>query len=105
MSEINKTDELIKHCSQTGEFKIEWNEFKNILVNEKLSKIISDYGCEKNDIENSHEYKLLIQDLERLNKTPFTIQRICDLLTEPKKWYKNNCTKFIFSFHKLVNLD
>jgi hypothetical protein len=104
MSATNTIEDTIKQCSLTGEFKMDWNEFKSLLLG-KLDKIISEYECEKELIENSNEYKLIIQDLEKLKQTPFTIQRICDLLNEPKKWYRSNCTKFIFSFHKLVNLD
>jgi serine/threonine-protein phosphatase 4 regulatory subunit 2 len=97
-------DEIIKHCRLTGELQYNWIDFKNI-IKEKLAIIISNYGNNLEEFENTNEYRLLIQNLDSLKVTPFTIQRICDLLNEPKKHYKINCTKFLFSFHKLVNLD
>jgi serine/threonine-protein phosphatase 4 regulatory subunit 2 len=107
MSEHNGTDidEVIKQCSLTGEFIYDWKVFK-VAIKERISNILCEYDKERvPEFENSNEYKLLISDLDKLNQTPFTIQRICDLLNEPKRHYKYNCNKFIFSFHKMVNLD
>jgi serine/threonine-protein phosphatase 4 regulatory subunit 2 len=97
-------DELVQ-CSNTGEFKSDWKEFKGF-IKQKLNDIINDYDADMfTTLEDNTKYKLLMQDLEKLNRAPFTIQRICELLLDPKRHYKFNCEKFLFSFHKLVNLD
>lgn len=57
-------------------------------------KLISDYP----------EVDELIENLKKIKKQPFTLQRICELLLNPHKYYKSK-DKFLFSFKKLVEVD
>ena len=42
--------------------------------------------------------------INKMNLMPFTIQRIAELLLEPKKYY-SSLLKYNRAFYKLVNID
>jgi hypothetical protein len=90
---MNDINEEIERCIKTGVFESDWNEFK-IFLKVKLREI------------NNDEELLapIFRDLDRIEKVPFTVQRICEMIKYPNSHYKNT-KKFLFSFHKLVNLD
>jgi hypothetical protein len=93
MNGINDSiNEAIDLCLKTGILKYDWNAFKEFLK------------TRLRDIDNDEQIlQAIFRDLDKIDKIPFTIQRICELIREPGK-YKNS-EKFMFSFHKLVNLD
>ena len=93
MNDINGINDAISDCIKTGILNYDWSQFKEYLKN-KLREIDNDESI----LEN------IFRDLDKIDKVPFTIQRICELINAPMKNYKNT-KKFLFSFHKLVNLD
>jgi hypothetical protein len=93
MNDINVISESVVNCIKTGILDYEWVLFKEY-IKIKLREIENDEKI----LED------IFRDIDRIEKVPFTIQRICEMLHEPLKYYKNT-KKFLFSFHKLVNLD
>jgi hypothetical protein len=93
MNDINGINKAMSDCINTGVLNYDWIQFKEYLKS-KLREIDNDETM----LEN------IFRDLDKIEKVPFTIQRICELIIEPTKNHKNT-KKFLFSFHKLVNLD
>ena len=48
--------------------------------------------------------KDILEFINKINLMPFTIQRIAELLLEPKKYY-SSLLKYNRAFYKLVNID
>ena len=93
MNDINGINEAILNCLETGNLDYNWSKFKEF-IKSRLREIDDDEAI----------LDAIFRDMDRIDKVPFTIQRICEMLTEPLKYYKST-KKFLFSFHKLVNLD
>ena len=88
-----------KHLNIMEDFHF---EEENHLADEvfKMNKEISSYLDEKN--ENIE--KDIVDFINKINLMPFTIQRIAELLLEPKKYY-STLLKYNRAFYKLVNID
>jgi hypothetical protein len=93
MNDINLINEAVVNCIKSGMLDYDWVLFKEY-IKKKLREIDND----------DEMIGYIFRDLDRIEKVPFTIQRICEMIHEPPKYYKNT-KKFLFSFHKLVNLD
>ena len=57
----------------------------------------------KNDLDENIE-KDIVEFINKINLMPFTIQRIAELLLDPKKYY-SSLLKYNRAFFKLVNID
>jgi hypothetical protein len=93
MNDLNGLKEAIDKCLKIGVLDYDWNTFKEYIKN-RLKEIY-------NDEDN---LQTIYREINKIDKIPFTIQRICELISDPEKYYKNK-KKFIFSFQKLINLD
>jgi len=113
----DEIDYIIKNTSYDGKFNITWEKM-NQYIQYKLSKIVDSFEEEINinktednpDKNDSYSRFLITIDLEdifsslkKLKHTPFTIQRICEMLIDPMKYYKSR-NKFLFAFIKLVDI-
>ena len=65
--------------------------------------IKSNEGNNKSDKDENIE-KDIVEFINKMNYMPFTIQRIAELLLEPKKYY-STLLKYNRAFYKLVNID
>lgn len=91
-------DEYLSYVAKTGDTVFTWSNIK-YLFREKLIHVIKDFHDSTSNIDDLPQYPnvdpfnyetmktALLERLELFNSAPFTIQRICELLTNPKKQY------------------
>uniref|UniRef100_A0A8D8DJG6 Serine/threonine-protein phosphatase 4 regulatory subunit 2 n=1 Tax=Culex pipiens TaxID=7175 RepID=A0A8D8DJG6_CULPI len=91
-------DDYLGFVARTGDTVYRWAIVKH-LFREKLVHVITDFHdntpsiadlpqCPNVDPFNYERMKRILLDrLDAFNSAPFTVQRICELLTEPRKQY------------------
>uniref|UniRef100_A0A8C7U3P4 Protein phosphatase 4, regulatory subunit 2a n=1 Tax=Oncorhynchus mykiss TaxID=8022 RepID=A0A8C7U3P4_ONCMY len=105
-------DQFLCHVAKTGETMISWSQFKSYFLF-KLEKVMDDFRASTPDQRGpanpNVEYipfeemkERILKIVEGYNGIPFTIQRLCELLTEPKRNYTGT-DKFLRGVEK-VNL-
>lgn len=104
-------DQFLCHVAKTGETIVQWSQFKSYFLF-KLEKVMDDFRAsapEQRGPANSNVESIPFEDMkERIlkivngyNGIPFTIQRLCELLTEPKRNYTGT-EKFLRGVEKNV---
>ncbi|XP_029578933.1 serine/threonine-protein phosphatase 4 regulatory subunit 2-A [Salmo trutta] len=104
-------DQLLSHVAKTGETMISWSQFKSYFLF-KLEKVMDDFRTSSPDQRGpSHpnvEYipfeemkERILKIVDGYNGIPFTIQRLCELLTDPKRNYTGT-DKFLRGVEKNV---
>ncbi|KAI8637252.1 PPP4R2-domain-containing protein [Parasitella parasitica] len=82
---------MLKSIAATNELNVTWQELQLILETlvKKQAAIMEDKIMDKNAKKDAEELALKIGHSinDHLN-CPFTIQRLCELVIEPKKYYK-----------------
>ncbi|XP_061474585.1 serine/threonine-protein phosphatase 4 regulatory subunit 2 isoform X2 [Rhineura floridana] len=104
-------DQFLCHVAKTGETMIQWSQFKGYFIF-KLEKVMDDFRTsapEPRGPPNPNvEYIPFEEMKERIlkivtgfNGIPFTIQRLCELLTDPRRSYTGT-EKFLRGVEKNV---
>ncbi|KAK7916155.1 hypothetical protein WMY93_011916 [Mugilogobius chulae] len=104
-------EQFLCHVAKTGETMVQWSQFKNYFLF-KLEKVMDDFKAsapEQRVPANANVESIPFEDMkERIlkivkgyNGIPFTIQRLCELLTEPKRNYTGT-DKFLRGVEKNV---
>ncbi|KAF7656213.1 hypothetical protein LDENG_00044560 [Lucifuga dentata] len=104
-------EQFLCHIAKTGETIVQWSQFKNYFLF-KLEKVMDDFrasATEQRGPANPNVESVPFEDMkERIlkivkgyNGIPFTIQRLCELLTEPKRNY-TGIDKFLRGVEKNV---
>ncbi|XP_044025353.1 serine/threonine-protein phosphatase 4 regulatory subunit 2-B [Siniperca chuatsi] len=104
-------EQFLCHIAKTGETMVHWSQFKNYFLF-KLEKVMDDFKAsapEQRGPANPNVESIPFEDMkERIlkivkgyNGIPFTIQRLCELLTEPKRNYTGT-DKFLRGVEKNV---
>ncbi|XP_012729942.2 serine/threonine-protein phosphatase 4 regulatory subunit 2-B [Fundulus heteroclitus] len=104
-------EQFLCHVAKTGQTMVPWSEFKNYFLF-KLEKVMDDFRAsapEQRASANPNVESIPFEDMkERIlkivngyNGIPFTIQRLCELLTEPKRNYTGT-DKFLRGVEKNV---
>ncbi|XP_036388160.1 serine/threonine-protein phosphatase 4 regulatory subunit 2-B [Megalops cyprinoides] len=104
-------DQFLCHVAKTGETMIQWSQFKSYFLF-KLEKVMDDFRAsapEQRGPANPNVECIPFEEMkERIlkivngyNGIPFTIQRLCELLTEPKRNYSGT-DKFLRGVEKNV---
>ncbi|XP_051948008.1 serine/threonine-protein phosphatase 4 regulatory subunit 2-A isoform X2 [Xyrauchen texanus] len=104
-------DQFLSHVARTGETMIQWSQFKSYFLF-KLEKVMDDFiaSCpeQRGPANPNVEYIPFVEMKQRIlkivdgyNGIPFTIQRLCELLTEPKRNYTGT-DKFLRGVEKNV---
>ncbi|XP_064813233.1 serine/threonine-protein phosphatase 4 regulatory subunit 2-A-like [Oncorhynchus masou masou] len=104
-------DQLLSHVAKTGETMISWSRFKSYFLF-KLEKVMDDFRTlspDQRDPSNPNvEYipfeemkERILKIVDGYNGIPFTIQRLCELLTDPKRNYTGT-DKFLRGVEKNV---
>ena len=102
----NEISDIISQISSNAKVLFPWQFLRPALMI-KLKEVLSDFPpvSEDKHEEERNSYKnidnLLLQRFK--NAPPFTLQRVCDLLTEPKKYYKMKI-KFIRAVEKVLTV-
>ncbi|XP_061403053.1 serine/threonine-protein phosphatase 4 regulatory subunit 2 [Musca vetustissima] len=91
-------DEYLGYVAKTGDTVFKWTSLK-YLFREKLLNVIKNFHDSTPRIDEIPQYpnvdpfnyesmkSSLLERLERFNAAPFTIQRLCELLIDPRKQY------------------
>ncbi|XP_051986970.1 serine/threonine-protein phosphatase 4 regulatory subunit 2-B [Xyrauchen texanus] len=104
-------DQFLCHIAKTGETLVSWSQFKSYFIF-KLEKVMEDFQAsapEQSVPANPNVESVPFEEMkERIlkivngyNGIPFTIQRLCELLTEPKRNYTGT-EKFLRGIEKNV---
>uniref|UniRef100_A0A8C2BKU8 Protein phosphatase 4, regulatory subunit 2b n=1 Tax=Cyprinus carpio TaxID=7962 RepID=A0A8C2BKU8_CYPCA len=104
-------DQFLCHVAKTGETLVSWCQFKSYFIF-KLEKVMEDFQAsapEQRGPANPNVESVPFEEMkERIlkivngyNGIPFTIQRLCELLTEPKRNYTGT-EKFLRGVEKNV---
>ncbi|XP_055069683.2 serine/threonine-protein phosphatase 4 regulatory subunit 2-B [Misgurnus anguillicaudatus] len=104
-------DQFLCHMAKTGETLVSWSQFKCYFIF-KLEKVMEDFresAPEQRGPANPNVESIPFEEMkERILKIvngysgiPFTIQRLCELLTEPKRNYTGT-EKFLRGVEKNV---
>ncbi|XP_035245232.1 serine/threonine-protein phosphatase 4 regulatory subunit 2-B isoform X1 [Anguilla anguilla] len=104
-------DQFLCHVAKTGETMIQWSQFKSYFLF-KLEKVMDDFRAsapEQRGPANPNVECIPFEEMkERIlkivngyNGIPFTIQRLCELLTEPRRNYTGT-DKFLRGVEKNV---
>ncbi|XP_007541042.1 serine/threonine-protein phosphatase 4 regulatory subunit 2-B [Poecilia formosa] len=104
-------EQFLCHVAKTGQTIVPWSQFKSYFLF-KLEKVMDDFRAsapEQRASANSNVESVSFEDMkERIlkivkgyNGIPFTIQRLCELLTEPKRNYTGT-DKFLRGVEKNV---
>ncbi len=124
---LNQEDinQAIQYARINGKANIDWNLMKEYIQEALLNVLNSKYEIEINEADKENNIESYLQNaaaqnrihikpeatfediqeqLVRLKKAPFTLQRICELLQEPLKFYKTR-RKFLSAFLKLVDVE
>ncbi|KAM7402592.1 hypothetical protein PAMP_017816 [Pampus punctatissimus] len=104
-------EQFLCHIAKTGETMVQWSQFKNYFLF-KLENVMDEFRAtapEQRGPANPNVESIPFEDMkERIlkivkgyNGIPFTIQRLCELLTEPKRNYTGT-DKFLRGVEKNV---
>ncbi|XP_053324954.1 serine/threonine-protein phosphatase 4 regulatory subunit 2 [Spea bombifrons] len=107
----SELDQFLCHVAKTGETIVQWPQFKEYFMF-KLEKVMDDFRStapEQRGPPNPNvEYIPFDEMKERIlkivtgfNGTPFTIQRLCELVTDPRRNYTGT-DKFLRGVEKNV---
>ncbi|XP_024149082.1 serine/threonine-protein phosphatase 4 regulatory subunit 2-A [Oryzias melastigma] len=104
-------EQFLCHVAKTGQPMIPWSQFKTYFMF-KLEKVISDFhdsSPEQRTLRNPNVEYVPFEEMKRrilkivdgYSGVPFTIQRLCELLTDPKRNYTST-DKFLRGLEKNV---
>uniref|UniRef100_A0A7N8XAW6 Serine/threonine-protein phosphatase 4 regulatory subunit 2-A-like n=1 Tax=Mastacembelus armatus TaxID=205130 RepID=A0A7N8XAW6_9TELE len=104
-------EQFLCHVAKTGQPMIPWSQFKTYFMF-KLEKVMDDFQASTPEQRGSHnpnvEYvpfeemkKRILKIVDGYSGIPFTIQRLCELLTDPKRNYTGT-DKFLRGLEKNV---
>ncbi|XP_023812515.1 serine/threonine-protein phosphatase 4 regulatory subunit 2-A isoform X1 [Oryzias latipes] len=104
-------EQFLCHVAKTGQPLIPWSQFKMYFMF-KLEKVISDFhdsSPEQRTLRNPNVDYVPFEEMKRrilkivdgYSGVPFTIQRLCELLTDPKRNYTST-DKFLRGLEKNV---
>ncbi|XP_031341755.1 serine/threonine-protein phosphatase 4 regulatory subunit 2 [Photinus pyralis] len=104
-------EEYLCFVAKTGDPVYQWGTIKSLL-REKLINVITDFyescpsveipPCPNVEVFNYESMKTFILDkLDTFSAAPFTVQRICELLTSPRKQY-NRIDKYMRALEKNI---
>ncbi|CAG8628846.1 10261_t:CDS:2, partial [Paraglomus occultum] len=108
---IDESQQVLVRIAESNEVPIEWPELKYI-IKSQLSKMREE-GTEETDAVNGLYSKLLeernkllediIKRLDKFNETPFTIQRVAELMIKPHEYYVNT-VKWLRGLEKVLSV-
>lgn len=105
-------DDYLGYVAKTGDTVYRWSHVK-YLFREKLIRVIKDFHETTPSIEDLPQYpnvdpfnyesmkSALLERLELFSAAPFTVQRLCELLTDPRKQY-SRIDKFMRALEKNI---
>ena len=98
---------FLKVIAKTGRAEVDWPHLRKILFT-RVDKILEEYKSagrgEQPDIDGESfdlRYGRFRESLEGMDRAPFTVQRMCEILLTPRQ-YSSSARKFFHSVGKCV---
>ncbi|GAB5372869.1 hypothetical protein AAMO2058_001701300 [Amorphochlora amoebiformis] len=98
--------EILADVADCGASRYAWKQLQT-LITRRLEDVVAAYrNKDAKTIEIDGEdfdtrYKRVMKFLQEFKEPPFTLQRMCELLHEPERYYRNT-EKFFLAFSKTV---
>nr|CAB93523.1 PPP4R2-related protein [Drosophila melanogaster] len=105
-------EEYLQYVAKTGDTIFKWSSLK-YLFREKLLSVIKHFNEDRRGLEEIPNYpnvdpfhyetmkSSLLERLDLFNAAPFTVQRMCELLIDPRKQY-SRIDKFMRALEKNI---
>ncbi|KAG8002515.1 Serine/threonine-protein phosphatase 4 regulatory subunit 2, partial [Nibea albiflora] len=104
-------EQFLCHVAKTGQPMVPWSQFKTYFVF-KLEKVMDDFHASTPEQRGPHNPNVdyvpfeemkerILKIVDGYNGIPFTIQRLCELLMDPKRNYTGT-DKFLMGLEKNV---
>eukprot|EP00906_Rhabdomonas_costata_P000563 RCo000720 len=90
--------DLIAFVAVTGRNCFDWAALKQVLV-QRAKEILGEDG----DISFAQDKEELLASLAAFRGAPFTLQRLCEILADPDRHYRNK-DKLLFALSKQVTV-
>jgi len=105
--ELNsELSQIITDVAAIGATRYRWEQLRKLLIH-KLKRVVGKYretDPKTGEVDGEAfevRYKRVLDFMEDFKRPPFTLQRICELLDEPQRYYKST-EKFFLAFSKMV---
>ncbi|XP_030381823.1 serine/threonine-protein phosphatase 4 regulatory subunit 2 isoform X2 [Scaptodrosophila lebanonensis] len=97
-------EDYLQYVAKTGDTIFKWSSLK-YLFREKLLHVIKHFNEDSPRLEDPFNYETmkssLLERLDLFNAAPFTVQRLCELLIDPRKQY-SRIDKFMRALEKNI---
>ena len=104
-------DAVLQEIAASGESKYEWAALKPLLAS-KVEQACREYYETSQDIDESKNgdtfhavLKRTLSLLDAFPNAPFTLQRLCELLLDPRKPYRTSTRKLMSAIEKLLSVS
>ena len=104
-------DAVLQEIAASGESKYEWAALKPLLAS-KVEQACREYYETSQDIDESKNgdtfdavLKRTLSLLDAFPNAPFTLQRLCELLLDPRKPYRTSTRKPMSAIEKLLSVS
>ena len=101
---------LIEEVGRTGRLRVEWKVLKALLAGKIVATVLM-LSIEDGNSSSWEGGETLQQHLRRLQNAlysfetpPFTMQRLCEILANPRKWSGDSTKKYIRCLVKIVSV-
>ena len=99
-------ERVLNEVSSTGQSNVEWAQLKQIIA-AKLKEVCNEYYGKVQDLGEPYDSILqrLLALLDEFPNAPFTVQRLCELLLDPRRVYANSTRKCMNAIEKLLTVS
>jgi len=96
---------ILEEISKTGVSIYPWEHMK-VLLSTKLREIVADFtATDTNSFSQATEtLNSILSNLQDFREAPFTLQRLCELLLQPRQYYHSS-KKYLFAVEKMVTVN
>eukprot|EP00299_Pterocystis_sp_00344_P003744 c14513_g1_i1.p1 GENE.c14513_g1_i1~~c14513_g1_i1.p1 ORF type:complete len:180 (-),score=47.81 c14513_g1_i1:31-570(-) len=98
---------LLVSIATTGKFSYNWNDVKPVVAF-KIKEVLHALHNEKNDLYVNDQFEdveeRILAALESFKHAPFTLQRLCEILTKVRASY-TSLRKYAAAVEKLLNVS
>jgi serine/threonine-protein phosphatase 4 regulatory subunit 2 len=100
---------VLRDIASSGQMRFAWPQLK-VLLAAKVQQVCADYYETNKDVDASGEpyadsLKRLLALLDEFPNAPFTSQRLCELLVDPRRVYASSTRKMMNAVEKLLTVS
>mmetsp|Transcript_3889 Transcript_3889/g.10823 ORF Transcript_3889/g.10823 Transcript_3889/m.10823 type:complete len:156 (-) Transcript_3889:1014-1481(-) len=98
---------VLEELATSGRSRFEWVQLK-ALIGAKMIQVCNEYNGGQPDVGGEGFDSVLMRLLallDEFSETPFTAQRLCELLLDPRKIYATSTRKLMNALEKLLTVS